>query len=104
MEVEARRDGRLNRIQKAAEFACAMPGFATRDHFARGDMERRNERRRPMAHVVVRVPLGLAWPERQERRRPIECLHLRLFIDAEDQRALRRLQVQAARPPPRTRE
>lgn len=42
----------------------------------------------------MRVPLGLARAQRQQRRRAIECLDLRLLVHAEDQRARGGLEVE----------
>jgi hypothetical protein len=43
----------------------------------------------------MRVAFGLAGTQRQHQGTPIERLDLRFFVDAQDQRAFRWLQVQA---------
>ena len=48
-----------------------------------------------MATVVVCAPLDLAWLHRQQWLRAIQSLNLRFLIDAEDQRILRWIQVEA---------
>jgi len=39
-------------------------------------------------------PLGLTGTHRQERLRSIECLDLRLLVDGEHERLLRRVQIE----------
>ena len=94
MDVEVARHGRVDRVEEAAEFARAMPRVTFADDAAGPHIERGKQRRRAMAHVVVRVPLGLPRPQRQDRRAAIERLNLRLLIDAQDQGAVRRMQIQ----------
>ena len=48
-----------------------------------------------MADVIMRPPLDLARPHGQQRLRPIERLDLTLFVHAQHQRPIRRVQVQA---------
>jgi len=49
---------------------------------------------RAMAEVIVRLPLGHAGAERQDGPRPIQRLNPALFIDAEDHRFLRRIEIE----------
>ena len=58
-------------------------------------VERGKERRRAVAAVVMRPPLHLARPHRQQRLGAVQRLDLRLLVDAEHQRLVRRGQVQA---------
>ena len=45
--------------------------------------------------VVVRAPLHLSWTKLEQRLRAIQGLHLRLLIHAENQRVVRRIQIEA---------
>ena len=44
--------------------------------------------RNPSPDVVVRAPLHLPGPQRQQRLSAVKCLHLRLLIHAQDQGSL----------------
>ena len=48
-----------------------------------------------VALVVVGAPLDLAGTHRQKRLRSIKGLYLALFIDADDQRLLGRIEIEA---------
>ena len=47
-----------------------------------------------MSFVVVAAAFGLARAHRQQRLGPIQRLNLRLFIDAQNQRAIRWIQIE----------
>ena len=68
--------------------------LALSDHRAIGDIERGKERGRPVAHIVVGEGAGPAFLHRQARLRAIQSLHLTLLIAAEDQRVLRRIEIE----------
>ena len=61
-----------------------MPSMDLAQHLARLHFQRGKERRGPVPFVVVRPALGLAGAQRQQGRRAIQRLDLRLFIDTED--------------------
>src|SRR6266852_3102386 len=84
----------LDQIEKLAELHRSMALMKLRDHLTRLRVERREESRRAMPVIVMRAPLDLAGPHRQERLRAVERLDLRFFVDAEYGRMLRRIQVQ----------
>ncbi len=99
MHVEAIRDATLDLVEEFAELLRAMARHTGADHgasliFARSD-ETREKRRRAMAVVVVRVPLALSGTHRQHWLRSIQSLGLALFVDADDQRLLRRIKIEA---------
>jgi hypothetical protein len=48
-----------------------------------------------MTLVVVGAPLGLSWPHRQQRLCPVERLDLRLLVDAQHDRPIRRIEIKA---------
>ena len=65
------------------------------DNLAGGDVQRREERGGAVAHVVVGAPLGLTRPHGQHRLRAVERLDLALLVDAEYERALGRVEIEA---------
>ena len=48
-----------------------------------------------MPNVVMRAPLRLAWPHGQQRPGAVQCLDLGLLVHTQDQRSIRRVEVQA---------
>jgi hypothetical protein len=65
------------------------------DDFAAGDVQCGEQRGRAGAFVVMRRALRNPGQHRQDRRGPVERLDLRLLIDAQHDRALGRIEVQA---------
>src|SRR5208337_1949064 len=61
---------------------------------ASGNVERGEERGRPVADIIGRPPLGLAGGHRQERLGTIQRLHLALLVDRKDNRVRWRAHVQ----------
>ncbi len=47
-----------------------------------------------MAHVIMRAPFRLARAQRQHQRGAVQRLNLTFFIDRQEQRAIRRVQIQ----------
>ena len=70
----------------SASRLVGLSGQAGSDHAAVECIERRQERRRAVALVVVRHRLAASLLERQAGRSAIESLELRFFVAAEDQR------------------
>ena len=95
VDVEVRGDARVDRLQELQELLTAMPAMTFTDDLARGDIERREQRRRAMAPIVVRPPFGRAERHRQDRCGAIQRLDLTLFVDAQHQRAVRRREIEA---------
>jgi len=56
------------------------------------DLERSEERRRPVADVVVRGSFRQSGPDRQDRLAALQRLDLALLVDAQHDRALGRVQ------------
>lgn len=77
------------------KLAAAVASVQLPDDLAGSDIERRKQRRRAVAHVVVGSPRGKSWCERQDRLSAIERLNLALLIDAEHHRLNRGIQIQA---------
>ena len=63
-------------------------------HLPGRDLERSEQAERPVALVVVRVPLHLPGPEREHGLGPVERLDLGLLVDREDDRPLGRREVE----------
>lgn len=60
------------------------------DHLTAGDVQRREQRRCAVAHVVVGTPFRNAGGQRQDRLGTIQRLNLALLVDAQHQRFGRR--------------
>ena len=69
-------------------------GFAQLQHAAGGGVERGEDRRRAMPLVVMGHGAGPARLQRQARLGPVQRLGLRLLVDAQHHRPLRRVEVQ----------
>ena len=81
--------------QELEELPAAVARKTLSDNLAGGDVQRREERGGAVAHVVVGVPLDLARSHGQHRLRAIERLDLALLVDAEYERALGRVEIEA---------
>src|SRR6266498_3716000 len=64
------------------------------DDLADLDVERCEERRGPVALVVMCAPLDLAGAHRQQGLRAVKRLDLALLVHTEHQRTIRRIEVQ----------
>src|SRR3954463_1311026 len=73
----------------------AMPPIASADGHAGSYVHSRKQGRNAMSLIVMRLSSGDARRQRQNRFGPIEGLHLALFIHAQYNCAVRRVQVQA---------
>ncbi len=94
VNVEVRRDLRVDRIEKLQELLTAMPPVQLADNPARRDIERGEQRGRVVPHVIMRAPFRLARAQRQNRRGAVQGLDLAFFIDRQGQRAIRRVHQQ----------
>src|SRR5207249_7549597 len=86
--------GSLDGVEEFAKLHGAMAPMTPANHFPRFHVEGRKQRRRAVAHVVVRAPLDLPGSHRQQWLRAIERLDLGFFVDAKDERVLGRIQVE----------
>ena len=86
----ARRDG----VEEAAELLGAVARETASDDGAGGHVESGEQRGRAVAPVVVRAALHLAGAQGQERLGAVERLDLALLVDAQNQRAVRRIEIQ----------
>ena len=93
VDVEIGRRGLLDRGQELAEFDRPMTLVAAADDSAGGDVQGGEQRSRAVALVVVAASLDLTRPHRQQRLGAVERLDLRLFIDAQHQGAVGRIDI-----------
>ena len=68
---------------------------AAREHRPVQDIEGGKQVRRAVPNVVMGLTGRNAGPQRQHRLGAVERLHLRLFVDAEHQRPIGRMQIDA---------
>jgi hypothetical protein len=71
-----------------------MTSMAFADHASRFEVERREQRGRPVTDVVMGPRFDVAEAHGQQRLGAIERLNLRLLIDAQHQGTLRRGHVE----------
>ena len=95
MHAETGRHIGVDGAQKLEKLGAAMATVQFTDHFAGGDIERGEQGRRAMAHVVMGAPLRKTWRERQYGLGTIQRLNLTLLIDTQNHRPDRWLQIQA---------
>ena len=96
VDVEIGRHGRFDR---------AVALVAAADDPAGGDVQGGKQGSRAVARVMMAAPLDLSpldlspldlsWPHRQQRVRAVERLDLRLLIDAQHQRMVGRVELEA---------
>ena len=94
VDREVGRHAGVDGIEEAAELLRPVAWEAAPDHVAGGDIERGEQRGRTVALIVVRPPLGLAGPQRQERLGAVERLDLGLLVHAQHDRAIRWLKIE----------
>ena len=71
--VRVSRHLRVDSLQEAEELLTPMPAMTLADDLARGDIERREQRRRPVPAVVVRPALRRTEGQGQNRRGAVEA-------------------------------
>ena len=95
MNVELRRDELSDVPQEADEIDGAVAALDLADDPAGGDIQRREQRRRAIASIVVGARLGRSVVQRQRALRAIERLYLAFLVDAQHQRPVRRIEIEA---------
>ncbi len=93
VHVEIRGHVARDFVEELAELLGAVARHAFADDRSRFHNERGEHRRRAVAFVVVDAPLDPTRPQRQQRFGAVQRLDLALFIDAEHQSPLRRVDV-----------
>ncbi len=95
MHVELGRHLRVDGLEEAEELLAPMASMTLADDFASRDVEGGKQGRGAIAAVIVRPTFGRSERHRQNRRGPVQRLNLTLFVDTQDQRAIRRRQIKA---------
>jgi hypothetical protein len=95
VNVELRRHALLDGAQELQELAAAMPPMQLADDLAGGQIQRREQGRGAIAHVVMAAPLGHAEGQRQQRLGAVQRLDLRLLVHTQHHGMGGRRQVQA---------
>ena len=85
----------LDGVEKADEFLMPVALHAAPDDLAFEDIEGGEQGGGAVALVIVRHRAASPFLDRQPRLGAVQCLDLALFVYAEDDRLLRRIQVQA---------
>ena len=95
VQVEMLRDLTVETLEETEKLLVALPAHALRDHRALQHVQRSEQRRRPVALVVVGHRSRAAALERQARLGPVQSLDLALLVHAQHKRVLGRIPVQA---------
>lgn len=95
VQIQTGRSFLIDSFQKADEFLMTMAWHAVSDHFAVQNIQGGEERRGAMAFIVVGESAATAGLHRQSRLGSIQRLDLTLFIHAQNERLLGRIQVEA---------
>src|SRR5712671_5694321 len=82
-------------VEEAAEFLRPVARHAFADDGSGLYVEGGKQRGRPVPLVVMGVPFGLPGSHREQRLGAIQRLDLRFLIDAEHQRVVRRVEIEA---------
>ncbi len=71
-----------------------MVAEAVRMNLAAGRLQRGEQAGGAVAGVIVGAPGRQTWPHRQQPLGAVKRLHLRLFVHAQHQRPLRRIEIE----------
>jgi hypothetical protein len=80
VHVAVRWQLRIDALEKFKKLLMPMPPMTLADDFPGGDVQRREQRGRPVADVVMRLAGRDAGAHRQERPRPVHGLDLAFFV------------------------
>ena len=92
--TEIARHVRADRAEELVQLERAMPAMKLADHSVTRHVERCEQRRGPVAHVVVRSALGLTRTHRRQGLGAIRRMDLRLLVRRQHERLLGRIQVE----------
>lgn len=95
MDVQLARNGCFNLNEELLELYRSMSRVALSEDFAGCGVERSKQVSRSMANVVVGLSFGLAQTHRQDRLSTLERLNLRFLVNAQHDRVVRRVHIQA---------
>jgi hypothetical protein len=74
----------LDAVKELQKLGMSVSRLARTDHTPIQDVERREESRRPMPNVIVRVPLRATRSHRKRRLAAIQRLNLALLVNTQD--------------------
>ena len=94
MQLELGRNANIEVPEEGEELLMAVPRLAWGDDFAALHIEGGEQRGRAVAQVVMRDAFEVAHAHRQDRLGALQGLDLALLVDAEDQRLVRRIEVE----------
>jgi hypothetical protein len=93
MYVQAAGQARFDVIEKSQELLMSVPPVATADRNATGHIQSREQGSDSVPLIIVRLARRHAGRQGQDRLRPIQCLHLALFVNTENDRTIRWVQI-----------
>ena len=85
----------VDALKEFQKLLVTMPSMTLPNHFAARDVQRREQRGRAMADIVVGLARRDARTHRQERPRAVQRLHLALFVHRQHDGAIRRKEIQS---------
>ena|SRR5215471_7651221 len=95
MDIQVCRNSSLDSIEELAELLCTMPSVDLSDNTSGFHVQSCKQGCRSVSSVVVASAFDLTGPHRKNRLGTVQRLDLRFFINAEDQRFIRRIQIQS---------
>ena len=93
VQVQAGRDTGLDAVEELAERDGSMPGMPVAENPPAWQVKSGEQGRGAVAQVIVDAPFGLSGTHGQKRLRTVQSLDLRLFIHAQHQGLIRRIQI-----------
>src|SRR3954469_15220722 len=98
MDFQMLRNTFIKSLQKREKLLMPVARLAFRKDCTGRDVECRKQSRGPVANIVVRYTFGVAQSHRQDWLSAVERLNLAFFVDAQHQRVIRWIEVQACHP------
>ena len=95
VDVQLGRHRLIDGAQERHELLMPVARLALGEHRAVENIERCEQRRRPVADIVMRHAFDVAQPQGQHRLSPLERLALALLVHTEHERVVGRAQIQA---------
>src|ERR1700681_3021401 len=93
MDVEPWRHFRIDLVEKLAKLQRTVPAMKLTDDLASLSVQGGEQRSRTVALVIMSPAFCLSWSHGQNWLRAIQSLNLRLLVNAQYQRLIRRIQV-----------
>ena len=95
VDVQVGRRLGLDGVQELAELHRSVASLAAADHLAGLGVQCGKQRHRAVAQIIVGAPFRLSGTHGQQRAGTVQSLDLGLFVHAQHQRSVRRIQVKA---------